>query len=149
MAAYFFASPIDIDIRMEGEEGRKQVEIKSEKEKMIQCPVYYDGDTVQGQVGWYGGLCWTRKVDASSQVVVQVRDGKKITHDGIKVEFVGSIGNYDLWINYRIHKELISSCPTLTRAVLRSRPSPWIPVALTGARRARRDAPGADVWIFF
>lgn len=26
------------------------------------------------------------------QVTVRVRDGKKITHEGIKVEFVGSIG---------------------------------------------------------
>ena len=26
------------------------------------------------------------------QVTIRVRDGKKITHEGIKVEFVGSIG---------------------------------------------------------
>ena len=26
------------------------------------------------------------------QATVRVRDGKKLTHDGIKVEFVGSIG---------------------------------------------------------
>jgi hypothetical protein len=50
MAAYFFASPIDVDIKLEGEEARKQVEMKGEKEKMISCPVYYDGDSVGGQV---------------------------------------------------------------------------------------------------
>jgi vacuolar protein sorting-associated protein 26 len=50
MAAYFFASPIDVDIKLEGEETRKQVEMKGEKEKMISCPVYYDGDSVGGQV---------------------------------------------------------------------------------------------------
>jgi len=48
--AYFFASPIDIDVKLEVEEQRKQVEIKSEKEKNISCPVYYDGDSVIGQV---------------------------------------------------------------------------------------------------
>ena len=50
MAAYFFASPIDVDIRLDGEETRKQVEMKGEKDKVISCPVYYDGDSVGGQV---------------------------------------------------------------------------------------------------
>jgi len=48
--AYFFASPIDVDIKLEGEEQRKQVEIKGEKDKTVSCPVYYDGDSVTGQV---------------------------------------------------------------------------------------------------
>ncbi|KAG5633321.1 hypothetical protein DXG03_007599, partial [Asterophora parasitica] len=73
MAAYFFASPIDVDIKLEGEDVRKQVDIKSEKEKTISCPVYYDGDSVGGQVA------------------IRVRDGKKLAHEGIKVEFCGSI----------------------------------------------------------
>ena len=50
MAAYFFPSPIDVDIKLENEELRKQVEIKTDKEKTISCPVYYDGDSVGGQV---------------------------------------------------------------------------------------------------
>lgn len=50
MAGYFFASPIDVDIKLEGEEIRKQVEMKSDKEKAISCPVFYDGDSVTGQV---------------------------------------------------------------------------------------------------
>lgn len=50
MAAFFFASPIDVDIKLEGEEARKQVEIKTEKEKVVSCPVYYDGDSVSGTV---------------------------------------------------------------------------------------------------
>lgn len=50
MAAYFFASPVDVDIKLEGEEERKKVEIKAEKEKMVSCPVYYDGESVSGQV---------------------------------------------------------------------------------------------------
>jgi hypothetical protein len=50
MAAYFFASPIDIDVKLEGEELRKQVELKGDKDKTSSCPVYYDGDSVTGQV---------------------------------------------------------------------------------------------------
>ncbi|KAG6380205.1 vacuolar protein sorting-associated protein 26-domain-containing protein [Boletus reticuloceps] len=48
--AYFFASPVDVDIKLDGEELRKQVDMKGEKDKNIQCPVYYDGDSVGGQV---------------------------------------------------------------------------------------------------
>ena len=34
------------------------------------------------------------------QVSVRVRDGKKVTHEGIKVEFVGNIGAFScLWIS--------------------------------------------------
>lgn len=50
MAAYFFASPVDVDIKLEGEEERKQVDLKLEKERAVSCPVYYDGDAVAGQV---------------------------------------------------------------------------------------------------
>lgn len=32
------------------------------------------------------------------QVAIRVRDGKKLAHDGIKVEFVGSIGTYALML---------------------------------------------------
>lgn len=48
--AYFFASPVDIDVKLDGEELRKQVDMKGEKDKVTQCPVYYDGDSVSGQV---------------------------------------------------------------------------------------------------
>jgi vacuolar protein sorting-associated protein 26 len=50
MAAYFFASPVDVDVKLEGEEIRKQVEVKQEKERTVSCPVYYDGDSVGGTV---------------------------------------------------------------------------------------------------
>ena len=50
MASYFFASTVDVDVSLEGEDDRKQVEIKSEKEKTIKCPVYYDGESLVGQV---------------------------------------------------------------------------------------------------
>ena len=50
MAAYFFASPVDVDIKLEGEDERKKVEVKGEKDKTVSCPVYYDGESVAGQV---------------------------------------------------------------------------------------------------
>ena len=50
MAAYFFASPVDVDVKLEGEELRKQVDVKQEKERTVSCPVYYDGDSIGGTV---------------------------------------------------------------------------------------------------
>ena len=54
MAGYFFASPIDVDIKLDSEDDRKQVEIKTEKDKTVSCPIYYDGDSVGGTVSIVG-----------------------------------------------------------------------------------------------
>ena len=62
MAAYFFASPVDVDIKLEGEDDRKKVEVKADKEKMISCPVYYDGESVAGQVRTTGAARGARAV---------------------------------------------------------------------------------------
>lgn len=69
-----FSSPVDIDIVLDGEEERKQVEVKVDKERKDKCPAYYDGESVKGQA------------------TIRVRDGKKLVHDGIKVQLVGNIG---------------------------------------------------------
>ncbi len=52
MAAFFgFSSaPVDVDFRLAGEENRKQIESKGEKDKKELCPVYYDAESVTGQV---------------------------------------------------------------------------------------------------
>lgn len=50
MAAYFFASPVDVDIQLEGEDLRKKVDAKGEKDRIISCPVYYDEENVSGTV---------------------------------------------------------------------------------------------------
>lgn len=50
MAAFFFASPVDVDIKLESEDIRKQVDVKLEKERTVSCPVYYDGESVGGTV---------------------------------------------------------------------------------------------------
>lgn len=52
MAAYFFASPVDVDIKLDGEDERKKVDMKLEKDRTVSCPVYYDGEAVAGQVCW-------------------------------------------------------------------------------------------------
>ena len=115
MAAYFFASPIDIDINLDGEDARKHADIKGDKEKVISCPIYYDGDSVGGQA-----RCRTLVPPYrthSAQVAIRVRDGKKLTHEGIKVEFVGSIGVLPS----------VTRSPlrfTRRRALLRPRPPP-------------------------
>jgi vacuolar protein sorting-associated protein 26 len=108
MASFFsFASPVDVDIRLEGEDQRKQVEIKMEKDRRESCPVYFDGESIRGTVsgtlylagavespscGFCCACCAGANHDVASQASVRVRDGKKLAHDGIKVEFVGSIG---------------------------------------------------------
>ncbi|KAF9507026.1 hypothetical protein BS47DRAFT_1333532 [Hydnum rufescens UP504] len=87
MATYFFGSPVDVDIRLEGEDERKQVEVKLERDRRESSPVYFDGESVVGQAA------------------IRVRDGKKLVHDGIKVEFVGSI---ELFYDRGNHYEFLS-----------------------------------------
>jgi vacuolar protein sorting-associated protein 26 len=98
MAAFFFSSPIDIDIKLEGEDLRKQVDSKAEKDRPISCPIYFDGESVSGQVRRFlrpSSLpAISTVLRARTQVTVRVREGKRTTHEGIKVEFVGNIGAY-------------------------------------------------------
>ena len=70
----FAAQPVDVDIRLEREEDRRQVEVKVDKDRKEMCPVYYDGESVVGTVS------------------VRVKDGKRFQHDGIRIELIGSIG---------------------------------------------------------
>ncbi|KAH9160349.1 hypothetical protein EDB89DRAFT_2081957 [Lactarius sanguifluus] len=42
--------PNGYDIKLEGEELGKQIDSKAEKDRPIPCPVYYDGESVSGQV---------------------------------------------------------------------------------------------------
>lgn len=51
MASFFsFSSPVDVDVRLDGEDARKQVEIKMDKAAKEKCPVYLDGESVKGSV---------------------------------------------------------------------------------------------------
>ncbi|GAA5934781.1 retromer subunit PEP8 [Sporobolomyces koalae] len=98
MASFFsFASPIEIDVHLQDEQDRPSVEVKGassgdKKGELAlldreRCPVYYDGEAVRGQA------------------IVRVKDGKGIKHDGIKVEFVGSI---ELFYDRGNHYEFLS-----------------------------------------
>ena len=52
MASFFnFASqPVEVEIKLAGEDDRRQVEVKGEKDKKEMCPLFYDGESVVGQV---------------------------------------------------------------------------------------------------
>lgn len=46
----FSAAPVEVEVKLTGEEDRKQVEVKGDKDQKVMCPVYYDGESVVGQV---------------------------------------------------------------------------------------------------
>ncbi|KAJ9095557.1 Vacuolar protein sorting-associated protein 26B [Naganishia adeliensis] len=81
----FGSTPVEIDIKLTSEETRRQVDLKPSTsstavttvdksgEKHESCPVYYDAESVEGMV------------------TVRVKDGKKLVHEGIRMELVGAI----------------------------------------------------------
>lgn len=71
--ALFFKHPLDIEIRLAGEEKREHVDVKTEKGRRERYPLYMDGESIKGSV------------------TIRPKDGKKLEHTGIKVQFVGSI----------------------------------------------------------
>ncbi|CAN6615377.1 carboxypeptidase Y-deficient protein 8 [Trichomonascus vanleenenianus] len=71
--ALFFKAPLDIEIRLDGEDSRTHVDIKNDKGRRESVPLYLDGESVKGSV------------------TIRPRDGKKLEHTGIKVQFIGSI----------------------------------------------------------
>ncbi|RSH90231.1 Vacuolar protein sorting-associated protein 26B-like protein [Saitozyma podzolica] len=89
MASFFnfAASPVELEIKLAGEDDRRQVEVKGEKDQKVLCPVYYDGESVTGQVN------------------VRVKDGKKFSHEGIRIELIGSI---ELFYDRGNHYEFVS-----------------------------------------
>lgn len=68
-----FKSPLDIELRLDGEDTRQTVEVKSNKGRKEKIPLYKDGETVKGQV------------------TIRIRDNKKVAHTGIKIELLGTI----------------------------------------------------------
>ncbi|ODV92063.1 hypothetical protein CANCADRAFT_81886 [Tortispora caseinolytica NRRL Y-17796] len=85
--ALFFKSPLDIDVRLDGEDNRKHVEVKTEKGNAEKLPLYLDGDSVKGTV------------------TVRPRDGKRLEHLGIKVQFIGVI---EIYVDRANHDEFLS-----------------------------------------
>ncbi|WVR04409.1 hypothetical protein IAU60_001411 [Kwoniella sp. DSM 27419] len=91
----FSSTPVEVEIKLAGEDERRQVEVKGEKDKREMCPVFYDGESVVGQVN------------------VRVKDGKKFQHDGIRIELIGAI---ELFYDRGNHYEFVSLAQELAAA---------------------------------
>lgn len=74
MAPFFFSTPVDIDIVLEDSDERQTVDVKLDKGRREKAPLYMDGESVKGAV------------------TIRPKDGKRLEHTGIKVQFIGSIG---------------------------------------------------------
>lgn len=74
MSSFFFATPLDIDIVLEDTDERPTVDVKLDKNRREKAPLYMDGESVKGAV------------------TIRPKDGKRLEHTGIKVQFVGLIG---------------------------------------------------------
>lgn len=72
--SYFFATPVDIDIVLDDADERQMVDVKLDKNRREKAPLYMDGESVKGSV------------------TIRPKDGKRLEHTGIKVQFIGSIG---------------------------------------------------------
>lgn len=125
MSSYFFSTPTDIDIVLDNNDDKATVDLKLDKNRREKAPVYMDGESVKGAV------------------TIRPKDGKRLEHTGIKVQFIGTIGT--------------SICvPTPTAHLLRtlsnrnvfwSRKSSWISVLGARVGGSRRPSASADVWL--
>ncbi|XP_071031077.1 vacuolar protein sorting-associated protein 26B-like isoform X2 [Oncorhynchus clarkii lewisi] len=84
MSFFSFGQSAQIDIVLNDAETRKKAEHKTEDGKKDQYFLFYDGDTVSGKVN-----------------VTLKNPGKRLEHQGIKIEFIGKIElYYDRGNNY-------------------------------------------------
>ncbi|XP_016120053.1 vacuolar protein sorting-associated protein 26B-like [Sinocyclocheilus grahami] len=77
MSFFSFGQTAEIDIVLNDAETRKKVEHKTEDGKKDKYFLFYDGETVSGKVN-----------------VTLKNPGKRLEHQGIKIEFIGQIGKY-------------------------------------------------------
>jgi vacuolar protein sorting-associated protein 26 len=73
MDILFFKAPLDIDIRLENEDSRKHVEIKTPQGRLEKLPIFKDGESVKGSV------------------TIRTKEGRKVDHLGVKVLLLGVI----------------------------------------------------------
>ncbi|KAL8370295.1 hypothetical protein RB595_000602 [Gaeumannomyces hyphopodioides] len=85
--SYFFSTPVDIDIVLEDGDERSMVDIKLDKNRREKAPLYMDGESVKGAV------------------TVRPKDGKRLEHTGIKVQFIGTI---EMFFDRGNHYEFLS-----------------------------------------
>lgn len=82
MSFFGFGQSADIDIVLNDAETRKKAEHRSEDGKKDKYFLFYDGETVSGKVN-----------------VTLKYPGKRLEHNGIKIEFIGQIGEQLLGLN--------------------------------------------------
>lgn len=87
MSLFSFSSPLDIDIVLDNTDDRPTVDVKLDKGRREKCPLYLDGETVKGAV------------------TIRPKDGKRLEHTGIKVQFVGTI---EMFFDRGTHHEFLS-----------------------------------------
>jgi len=74
----FFGPSVDIDVVLEDTDDRAMVDVKMEKNRREKAPLYMDGESVKGAV------------------TIRPKDGKRLEHTGIKIQFIGVIGTEQL-----------------------------------------------------
>lgn len=89
----FFGAGVDIDVVLEDTDERAMVDMKMEKNRREKAPLYMDGESVKGTV------------------TVRPKDGKRLEHTGIKVQFIGLIGKPTLR-NQLVLFPLVNACMT-------------------------------------
>ncbi|BFZ16067.1 hypothetical protein BsWGS_19105 [Bradybaena similaris] len=94
MSFFGFGQSAEIDIVLDGQENRRQAEIKTEDGKRDKCLLYFDGETVSGKVN------------------VTLKKSGKLEHQGIKIEFIGQI---ELYYDRGNHHEFTSLVKELAR----------------------------------
>eukprot|EP00842_Homolaphlyctis_polyrhiza_P005181 jgi/Hompol1/5664/HPOL_002052-RA len=86
-ALFGLGGTADIEVVLADEDSRKLVDVKADKERRLKLPLYFDGESVSGKVQ------------------VRTRDGKRLEHQGIKIDFVGQI---QLFYDRGNHYEFLS-----------------------------------------
>jgi vacuolar protein sorting-associated protein 26 len=64
---------VEIDVLLTNENDRKTALVK-QKDKTERLPLYFDGESVSGKA------------------ILRIKQGRKLEHTGIKIEFIGQIG---------------------------------------------------------
>lgn len=113
--SYFFSTPVDIDIVLEDSDDRSMVDVKLDKNRREKAPLYMDGESVKGAV------------------TVRPKDGKRLEHTGIKVQFIGTIGENVELECWKYAELIYKSC----RDVLRQRQPLRIPILESRAGSSR------------
>ncbi|MEQ2238679.1 hypothetical protein ILYODFUR_035645 [Ilyodon furcidens] len=85
MSFFGFGQSADIDIVLNDAETRKKAEHKSEDGRKDNYFLFFDGETVSGKVN-----------------VTLKNPGKRLEHNGIKVEFVGQIGEQLVGLRFTV-----------------------------------------------